>query len=285
MKNMFYILAIFTLFSSVVYAETSAIDQRIKEEAKSESVNFSLTPHQPNYILPVYFNQNIKDINAYQDENGNNPYQQSEIKFQISLKMPLFHEIGNLPISGYVAYTQLSLWQAYNTSESSPFRETNYEPEAFLVWDTDQNLPFGWRLKSTTFGFTHQSNGLSEPDSRSWNRINTSLTFDNQNLIVTVNPWYRFEDSDDDNPDLLDYYGHGQFIIAYKSDEHVYSVISRNNLESGFSQGSINASWSFPLYGKVKGYVQMFSGYGNSLIEYNQYTNTVGLGISVTDFL
>jgi phospholipase A1 len=285
MTNMFYLLAILTLFSSAVYAETSAIDQRLEEETTSESVNFSLTPHQPNYILPVYLNQNIKEVDAYQDENSNSSYEHAEVKFQISLKMPLFHELGNLPISGYVAYTQLSLWQAYNTSESSPFRETNYEPEAFLVWETDQNLPFGWRLKSTMLGFTHQSNGLSEPDSRSWNRLNSSLTFDKQNLVVTVNPWYRFEDSDDDNPELLDYYGHGQFIIAYKSDEHVYSLISRNNIESGFSQGSINASWSFPLYGKVKGYAQIFSGYGNSLIEYDQYTNTVGLGISVTDFL
>lgn len=280
-----FIFIIFFFISTSAFAETSAIDERLKDEARSERFDFSLLPHKPNYILPVYFNENIKDSERSVDENGESTSQQAEVKFQISIKMPLFHELADLPISGYVAYTQVSFWQAYNTSESSPFRETNYEPEAFLVWDTDQELLLGWRLKSAHLGFTHQSNGRTEPTSRSWNRLNTALVFDKENLVVEINPWYRFEDSDDDNPDLLDYYGHGQVVFAYKYDENVYSLISRNNIESGFSKGSINASWSFPLYGKVKGYVQVFSGYGNSLIEYNQYTNTVGLGISIADFL
>lgn len=272
-------------FSTAAAAENSAIDQRIEDESIIEQIGFSIIPHKPNYILPLYFNQRITEYDIYQDENGNSSSQQAEIKFQFSLKMPLFHHIGDLPISGYVAYTQLSYWQAFNTEESAPFRETNYEPEAFLVWDADKSLGSDWRFKAASFGFTHQSNGRTEPTSRSWNRLNANLVFDNQNLVVVVNPWWRFPDSDDDNPDLIDYFGHGQIITAYKYNEHVYSITSRNNIESGFSKGSIKASWSFPLYGKVKGYVQVFSGYGNSLVEYNQYTNTIGLGISIADFL
>ena len=290
--NMRFICFIWVMFSTTAFSETttisdfiisdseepSAIDERIDEEAKVERSNFSIIPHKPNYLLPVYFNQKLQDTDSKP--------QRSEVKFQISFKVPLFQSIGNMPISAYVAYTQLSYWQAYNTEYSSPFRETNYEPEAFLVWETDQALGLGWRLKATTFGFAHQSNGKTEPTSRSWNRLEGSLIFDNNNnLVVTVNPWYRLEDSDDDNPGLLDYYGHGQIITAYKYNEHVFSVTSRNNIESSFSKGSVQGSWSFPLYGKVKGYVQVFSGYGNSLIEYDQYTNTVGLGISISDFL
>lgn len=288
MRFIFFILIIFscTVFSETTTVvepliddseESSAIDQRIEDEVKSERFNFSMIPHKPNYLLPFYFNEKLQE--------NDSTSQRLEIKFQISFKVPLFHQIGSLPISGYVAYTQLSYWQAYNTEYSSPFRETNYEPEAFLVWDIDQELGLGWRLKAATFGFTHQSNGKTEPTSRSWNRLNSSFVFDNKNLVIAVNPWYRFADSDDDNPELLDYFGHSQIIAAYKYNEHVYSITSRNNLESGFSQGSIKASWSFPFYGKVKGYVQVFSGYGNSLVEYDKYTNTIGLGISIADFL
>jgi len=265
--------------------ETNAIDERLEDEAISELVNFSIIPHKPNYLLPFSFNDKIQDYDIY--KNNGNTYQRLEVKFQISFKMPLFHNIGNLPISGYVAYTQRSLWQAYNTASSSPFRETNYEPEAFLIWDANKELGSGWRFKAASIGFVHQSNGKSEPSSRSWNRIDSSFIFDRQNLVISINPWYRLEEasSDDDNPDLLDYYGHGKVIIAYKHNEHVYSFTSQNNIESGFSKGSVEAAWSFPLYGKVKGYLQVTSGYGNSLIEYNEYTNTIGLGISISDLL
>jgi len=297
--NMRFMSFILIIFSSIAFSETTAIDQpiieeseetsaideRIEHEAIIELFDFSIIPHKPNYILPLYFNQKIESYSMYQDTNGNSTSQSTEVKFQISFKVPLFHNIGSLPISGYVAYTQLSYWQAYNTEYSSPFRETNYEPEAFVVWETNKELGLGWRMKAATFGYTHQSNGRIEPTSRSWNRLNGQLVFDNKNLVIAINPWYRFEDSDDDNPDLLDYYGHGQIIAAYKYNDHVYSITSRNNIESGFSQGSINASWSFPFYGKIKGYVQVFSGYGNSLVEYDKYTNTVGLGISIADFL
>ncbi len=282
---MHYIYLVLVFFSSMAFSETSAIDQRIKDEAKSEQFNFSIIPHKPNYIMPIYFNEKIADYAIYQGSDGKSSSQRTEIKFQISLKVPLFQKIGNLPISGYVAYTQLSYWQAYNTEYSSPFRETNYEPEAFILWETDQELGLGWRFKAAQFGFTHQSNGRTEPTSRSWNRLDGSLLFDKGNFVVSINPWYRFEDSDDDNPDLLDFYGHGQIITAYKYNEHVYSLTSRNNIESGFSKGAVTASWSFPIYGKIKGYVQVFSGYGNSLLEYNEYTNTIGLGISISDFL
>lgn len=282
---MYLILFTLLFFSTTVLAERDVIDQRQEDESTTEKLDFSILSHKPNYILPLYFNDKIQDYELYQDANGNSTSQRNEIKYQISIKVPVFHQIADLPISGYFAYTQVSFWQAYNTKESAPFRETNYEPEAFLVWDADQDIALGWHLKTASFGFTHQSNGRSEPTSRSWNRLNGSLVFNKDNLVININPWYRFSESDDDNPDLLDYYGHGQVLVAYKNNEHVYSIVSRNNIESGFSQGSLKASWSFPLYGKIKGYVQVFSGYGNSLVEYNEYTNTVGLGISITDFL
>ena len=73
--------------------------------------------------------------------------------------------------------------------------------------------------------------------------------------------------------------------MAYKLNEHSFSLISRNNIESRFKKGSVEGSWSFPIHNRVKGYIKVFSGYGNSLIEYNQYTSTVGIGVSMIDWL
>jgi phospholipase A1 len=56
--------------------------------------------------------------------------------------------------------------------------------------------------------------------------------------------------------------GAGMFLTAYKWRGHVFSILSRNNLESGFSRGSVEGTWSFPRgnYKYVKGYVQGFTG-------------------------
>jgi len=264
-----------------------AIESRLNAESINEELKFSLIPHKPTYLLPFNYNQKIKDYTLYESRDDLKDLQQTEIKYQISFKIPLFHHLGDLPLSGYFAYTQSSFWQAYNTEASSPFRETNYEPELFLRWTPDKNIAHGWYLKAVSGGFAHQSNGRSEPISRSWNRLNANVIVGKENVAIVFNPWYRFEESalEDDNADLLDYYGHGEVAFIYKNADRVFSLISRNNIESGFSKGSIRASLSFPLFENVRGYVQAFSGYGNSLIEYNVYTNTIGIGFSINDFL
>ena len=106
---------------------------------------------------------------------------------------------------------------------------------------------------------------------------------------MSFKPWYRIpeEASDDDNPDITDYMGHGELSAAYKWDKHVFSAMSRNNIESGFSKGAVELAWSFPLgdWPYLKGYLHWYSGYGESLIDYNSHVNTIGIGISLTDWL
>lgn len=273
-------------FSFTIHANQSAVDNRLKQEQSIQDTTFSIIPHKPTYILPFVYNDKIQSYDVY-PEGGSEQMQQLEMKFQFSLKVPVVVNVSDLPLSVYFAYTQVSFWQAYNSENSSPFRETNYEPELFVQWNKPAKLSDNWMFHLATLGFTHQSNGRNDPISRSWNRLESRFVFENNNFVVSVNPWYRFKEAeeDDNNPDLLDYYGHGKVTFVYKLNKQTFSLISRNNLESGFSRGSVEASWRFPIHGKLNGYLQLFSGYGNSMIEYDQYTNTVGLGISLTDWL
>ncbi|MCW8994461.1 MAG: phospholipase A [Psychromonas sp.] len=275
------------------FADISPIDLRIADEHKSDLQKFVITAHKPNYILPFNFNKNIQSYSVYQqavDQTASEhtaQLQKLEVKFQFSFKVPIVTHIADLPIAVFLGYTQSSFWQAYNSHNSSPFRESNYEPEIFAYWQQNKQLPFAWKFKLASLHLTHQSNGRGDPISRSWNRIESDLVFEKGRLSLSLTPWYRIEEAaaEDNNPDLLRYYGHGQILAIYKINDHTFSMINRNNLESNFSRGSTLLSWSFPLHKHIRGYLQLFSGYGNSLIEYNEYTNSIGLGISLTDWL
>jgi len=47
----------------------------------------------------------------------------------------------------------------------------------------------------------------------------------------------------------------------------------------------VQLDYTFPLWGRVRGYTQLFNGYGNSLIDYNQNITRVGIGILLSDIL
>jgi phospholipase A1 len=268
-----------------VAGDESAIDARLKKEGATLENAFVITPHKPNYVLPV----------AYKKPNTR-PYQNMaeesidtiEMKFQLSYKIQLFErqlkKYGNL----YVAYTNQSYWQAYNSNNSSPFRETNHEPEAFFSIATNRKI-LGFRNRLIAIGINHQSNGRSGDLSRSWNRIYASFIFEKSNLYFSIKPWYRIPESNakDDNPDINDYMGYGEFRAFYKKRQQLFGLLLRNNLDLSANKGAVQLDWSFPLPGsdRVKGYLQYFNGYGESLIDYNASSNRIGLGFLLTDWL
>ena len=265
------------------------INQRLAEEQETKYHPFSLTAHRRNYILPVTFNNNPNG-NPY--EVSDNDVKKVEVKFQFSLKLPIWNNIiGDADLWG--AYTNISFWQAYNKTHSSPFRDTNHEPELFLSIQGKRNF-LGFKNSYNTIGFAHQSNGQHGSLSRSWNRIYFSAAFERDNFAFAIKPWYRIPEdekgspndpSGDDNPDIDKYMGYGELVAGYKWDEHLFSMLLRNNLRSSNNKGAIQLDWTFPLTRRIKGYVQYFNGYGESLIDYNASVNRLGVGIVLTDAL
>ena len=263
--------------------EESALDKRMRSERLTRENNFVLTPHRPNYLLPLSYNWSLNKA-PYGTEGDK--LQPAEIKFQISFKSDiannLFEDNGDL----YVAYTQVSQWQAYNSDNSSPFRETNYEPEAFLAFAT--NVPvLGLRNRILSFGIVHQSNGRAEPLSRSWNRIYTEFMLDRGRFAMSLKPWYRFREpaETDNNPDINRYMGPGELRMFYEWKKYVMALMVRNNFRLHDQKGAEQVEFSFPIARKVKGYIQYFYGYGDTLIDYNARTNCLGIGVLLTDWL
>ena len=254
----------------------------LDDEAKQGAVLFR--PHHPNYFLPI----------KYSNSPNNTPYQTAlvqpdqdldplEAELQLSFKIKAMEGIfGHDNADLWFGYTITSFWQAYNNTISAPFRETDYEPEAMLVYRTDYEIA-GFRGRFINLGAVHQSNGRSVALSRSWNRLYAQFGFERDNLSLMIRPWYRIPEStgEDDNPDIIDYMGHGDLTAVYRDERNAYSVLLRKNFETGY--GAVELNWSFPLAGRLKGYVQYFNGYGESLIDYNHSQQTFGIGISLTE--
>jgi len=180
------------------------------------------------------------------------------------------------------SYTQRSWWQLSNRGESSPFRETNYEPQIFLGWATDYSFA-GWTLRDVEVGLNHESNGRSDPTSRSWNRVYTRLMAQNGNFMAEIKPWYRIPegDSSDDNPDITKYMGYYRAKLGYMLGDSIFSVEGNYNWNSGY--GGATFGWSYPISEHVRFYTQVFSGYGESLIDYDHRQTRLGVGVTLND--
>jgi len=72
--------------------------------------------------------------------------------------------------------------------------------------------------------------------------------------------------------------------ITWVNNHHNLSILLRNNFDSD-NKGAVVLGWSYPINDHLQGYVEYFNGYGESLIYYNEHTQTIGFGIKLTDWL
>ncbi len=256
------------------------IAQRRQLERESTRNPFAITTHRRNYLFPLSYTHQ-PNYTAFRDISTASGPNDLEVKFQFSAKVNLVEDFFGNTGDLYFAYTQRSWWQAYNTESSSPFRETNYEPEVFMEFDNAFRL-FGWTNTRNRLAFNHLSNGRSMPLSRSWNRFYLESLFQRGDWAVAVAPHWRVPESksDDDNPDIDRYMGYGDVTVARRiNGDQEATLMVRGNPSAGNMGTQLDYSW--PMFGNIRGHVQYYYGYGESMIDYDHRSHRVSLGFSV----
>ena len=227
------------------------------------------------------------------------PYRRTENRIQLSVRTKLAQGLltqghPTRKDSLWFGYTQQSYWQLFSPDISRPFRTTDHEPEVMYVYPTDAQLPFGWRWRYSGAGLVHQSNGQSNPLSRSWNRVYlmTGMELDNR-WSLRARIWKRLPESrsSDDNPGISDYVGRGEVQLFWNLDkDNTLGATVRHTLAST-GRGSARLEWLQTLGTGLGGgksnlrlHTQLFSGYGDSMIDYNRQRTVFSLGLSLVDF-
>ncbi|RZQ55763.1 phospholipase [Pseudidiomarina tainanensis] len=249
---------------------------------------FELRTFNPNFILPVHHSS---DINTHPSSPSRGAgttlesHKPNEVKLQLSLRTKLLEDLlldGDL----WVAYSQTSLWQAWNSEDSSPFRSTNYKPEVFYIlpwkdkWDF---LPGDAEVRFAKAGLAHESNGQRKPDSRSWNYIYFGGAAE-WGPVIWESTWkQRINETgdDDDNPDLVRYRGNFENRFSWRDSLSTFSL-TRITRELSWDKGSWQFDFTHPVNSSkpdgLRFYIQFFSGYGETLLDYNHRQNRIGFG-------
>lgn len=284
-------LYLFQALSIVAYCQekivTQTISQRWELNPEDKKGTFRLVSYKPIYVTAGRWssNPNKQPVSENPDYSlpTAQPYNQYEAKFQLSFKSKLiqsmFWGVGDL----WVGYTQLAHWQIYNTELSRPFRELNYEPELLLNFPLKFKL-LGFMARTAGVSFNHQSNGRELPRSRSWNRIIFHMGFEREHWQVVLRPWIRLRDEEDENPGITDYVGRGEMTIIYGWKKHTVYGVFTNSLAANNNRGSAQLNYVLPVRNNLRAHFQFFTGYGETLIDYNHRQTTLGLGISFVDW-
>ena len=96
----------------------------------------------------------------------------ADVKFQLSLALPIWRDMGGSGIDLLAGYTQISLWNLY--AYSSPFYDNTYIPGLYARkrWTDAGGRP----VRSLLWGYEHRSNGRDDTWSRSINYLLVSYT-------------------------------------------------------------------------------------------------------------
>jgi phospholipase A1 len=227
------------------------------------------------------------------------PYRNTETRIQLSVRTKIAQGLltprGPLRDSLWFGYTQQSYWQLFTPGISRPFRNTDHEPELIYIYPFAAEPVAGWTPRFGGLGLVHQSNGQSLPRSRSWNRVYVMAGADHPSgATLVARLWQRLHESsaNDDNPNISDFVGRAELTAGFKSTGgSTVSLTWRNTLRD-LNRGSARLDWMVPLdsaeepgqFGRLRVHAQLFSGYGDSLIDFNRRRTVFSVGLSLVDW-
>lgn len=268
--------------------KSPSLSERWELDSNTRRGNFLITPYKPVYVTAGRWTNKPNELPTSENPAYSQPteldYGNYEAKFQLSFKTKIIRGLianhGDL----WVAYTQKSHWQIYNKLFSRPFRETNYEPEVILNFATNFNV-LGFKARMLGIAFNHQSNGRSLPLSRSWNRIILQAAFERKDWQIFLRPWLRLHDEEDENPAITDYTGRAEAVVIYNISKFQLALSATHSLRFGNkNRGRAQLDWTFPVISNLKVSLQLASGYGETLVDYNYSQTTIGISAMLIEW-
>ena len=235
----------------------------------------------------------------------------AQAKFQLSIKLrvlePNLYIFKHNIFPAYFGYTQKSLWNV--GQKSTPFEETNYNPEAFLDYPVNTTIAGRFKLRNIVVSpLEHESNGVAGDQSRSWNRQYILMRFGfetRENLDITnsfledkaslyIKLWHAtgYEDqtaylsATGNDRSFLDYMGHGEIGISVRNflwggslRDHQLDIkmpVFCKNFASSFE---IQFRQQLPVINFAI-YLQYWYGYGETLMRFDQFGHRGFAGLS-----
>ena len=202
----------------------------------------------------------------------------SDVKFQLSIALRLWSIRGKVDF--FATYSQRSIWDIYQ--KSCPFRETAYNPGVWVAWQTTDKV----RL---LFGIEHESNGIGNNDSRSFNYATAACLYEPlENWSFGARAWYGyFFHNEDINQNYFRYRGIMQLWGTFHTHNDRFSVTALVNPTITFTKfnAQVEASWRIAKRDDwlPRLFVQYCYGYGETMIDYNRRTSKIRIGISLTN--
>lgn len=180
-------------------------------------------------------------------------------------------------MSLYFGYTQKSFWQVYDAENSRPFRETNYNPEVFLR--------FGGPNFIADLGYEHESNGQSDPMSRSWDRVYLTLALRTPHFKISIKSWYittgeKYGDEQIERADdMKQFYGDQELMMTMRLGSTILKYKGRLNFST--KNGYHETMYMIPLGPIVYGTLTYSKGYGDNLRDYDTNLESFGVGFLI----
>jgi phospholipase A1 len=201
----------------------------------------------------------------------------------------------------FLGYSQIIFWNLLG--DSSPISEVNYMPEAFFRFQSQDNFAgdvYLGLLDYVQLGIKHTSNGLASGESRSINQLYAMAQFvAGTNWKVELNAMaYIFlqdlmpEMFGDNTDNIKDYRSNWRFQTKlYLDMGEVIFLPQTIKLEFGpgggaggwdFSQGyaEMEVRFGYLIQG-VAPFIQAYVGYGESLIEYDEFGTSIRIGLAL----
>lgn len=188
----------------------------------------------------------------------------------------------------FVTYTQNTEWDM--EGESAPFLDSMFKPELQYFWrDIFKEKKGILERMDLTAAISHESNGRNGAGSRSINYViaRPTLYFGDQkrlNGYLAPGFWFYFG-SISDNPEIRHYRGHADVKAAIQWADSV-QLASLFRMGDELEKGSMQLDLTYPL-GEITGdgldiylHVQYFTGYGQTLLNYNRREQALRAGFS-----